>query len=214
MPLVEFKDAYVVDDLLPEDIAVEVFNELHSDKFWRQEWKSVSKKNASRLPPTQTIDNQWHWHREIWQDQSSLPEFDPEKQEQHPNMKKLWVAANEVLIETMGVSFLPVRAYANAHTYGVNGLPHKDDGDVTVIYYPCQDWDPVWEGGTALYTDDGIDCRRYCTYKFNRLFMFPAKTLHRAMPLTRDCTKLRTVIVFKCVMDTDHPTYEKFYNER
>ena len=200
----DFENAYVVDDLLPEDLAVEVSKELHSDQFWKSLWKSS--KNVT--------DGQWHWHREIWQDVPYMPEIDPEKEEDHPNIKKLWSAVSEVMLETMGVAFLPVRAYANAHTYGVNGLPHTDDGKITVIYYPCHDWDPIWEGGTALYTEDRKDCLRYCTYKFNRLFMFPAKTVHRAMPVTRDCTRLRTVIVFKCELDTEHPTYEKFYNEQ
>ena len=200
----KFENAYVVDDLLPHQQALDVSNELHSDRFWKSLWKSKAG----------TSEKQWHWHREIWQDGAHMPETNPENEEDHPNIKKLWSAVNEIMIESMGVAFLPVRSYANAHTYGVNGLPHKDDGDITVIYYPTQSWDPVWEGGTALYTEDGTDCLRYCTYKFNRLFMFPAHTVHRAMPVTRDCTKLRTVIVFKCNVDTEHPTYEKFYNEQ
>jgi len=200
----KFENAYVVDDLLPNDLALEVSNELHSDRFWKSMWKSSQK----------VTDGQWHWHREIWQDTSHMGEVDPEQEEDYPNIKKLWFAVNQVMIESMGVSFLPVRAYANAHTYGVNGLPHIDDGKITAIYYPSPDWDPVWEGGTALYTEDGVDCLRYCTYKFNRLFMFPAPTIHRAMPVTRDCTRLRTVIVFKCNLDTEHPTYEKFYNDQ
>ena len=198
----DFENAYVVDDLLPEDLAVEVSNELHSDEFWKSLWRSTRK---------DLTDGQWHWHREIWQDQTYMPEIDPDKEENYPNIKKLWSAVSEVMLESMGVAFLPVRAYANAHTYGVNGLPHTDDGIITVIYYPCQDWDPIWEGGTALYTEDRKDCLRYCTYKFNRLFMFPARTWHRGMPVTKECSILRRIVVFKCKMDITDPLYEKMY---
>ena len=32
------------------------------------------------------------------------------------------------------------RAYLNAHTYGIEPHIHRDDGDVTLIYYPRLDW--------------------------------------------------------------------------
>ena len=40
------------------------------------------------------------------------------------------------------------RAYLNAHTHGIEPHIHRDDGDVTFIYYPRMDWRPQWGGGT------------------------------------------------------------------
>ena len=197
------KQSIVIDNLLTEDIARNLSEEFHSDNYWRCNWHSSSKRDP----------DQWHWHREIWQDKKGLPEILPSEMEKHQSIKLLWDAVNDKLIQGYNLSFLPIRAYSNAHTYGLDGAPHTDDGEVTAIYYPVHDWDPEWEGGTALLTEDG-DCLQYCRYKFNRLFAFPAHTLHKAMPLTKKCNKLRTVIVFKWIGDVDHELYSRWYNEQ
>ena len=46
------------------------------------------------------------------------------------------------------------RAYLNAHTYGIEPHIHRDDGDVTLIYYPRLDWKIDWGGGTAIYDNE------------------------------------------------------------
>jgi len=194
--------SFVHDDLLEQDEAVNLSNEFHENKEWKTGWHSSSKRDP----------DQWHWHRSIWQDKSNMPEILEQEMNDDPQIKNLWEKTNQRLKDVFKQSFVPVRAYANAHTYGLDGGIHKDDGDVTAIYYPAQDWDPEWEGGTGLFTENG-DCIRYCRYRFNRLLAFPAKTLHKAMPLSKKCTRLRTVIVFKCIVDVNHELYSEWYRD-
>ena len=86
------------------------------------------------------------------------------------------------------------RIYMNAHTHGVEPVMHTDDGDFTMIYYPRMDWKPEWGGGTLI---DG----ELVPYVGNRLVVFDAYLPHMAMPVTRECYDLRSVIVFKCNRD-------------
>ena len=190
------------DGVLANDDAVTLSNRFHDDKEWRSNWSSSGKNDP----------HQWHWHRSIWQDQRNMSEVLENRMDEEPDIKVLWNNINEQLEKVYKQSFRPTRAYANAHTYGLDGRIHVDDGDVTAIYYPCQDWDPEWEGGTGLFTEDG-DCIKYCRYKFNRVLAFPAKTLHKAMPLSKKCMRLRTVIVFKCIVDVNHELYARWYSE-
>ena len=83
------------------------------------------------------------------------------------------------------------RIYLNAHTHGIEPVLHTDDGDFTMIYYPRMDWKPEWGGGTYI---DG----ELIPYVGNSLVIFDAHLHHMAMPVTRECYELRSVIVFKC----------------
>ena len=83
------------------------------------------------------------------------------------------------------------RIYCNAHTHGLEPHMHVDDGDFTMIYYPRLDWKTdAWGGGTLI---DG----RLVPYKGNRLVVFDAILPHKAMPVSRECYELRSVVVFK-----------------
>ena len=201
----KFSEAYVVDDLLSEEDAIAVSNEVDT-KNWQSYWRS----RPWHLD--RTLSSNWHWHNKLWGDLGNMGPISKEIMSKTPALHHLWLTISPIMLDVFKVSFFPVRAYSNAHTYGIIDDKHTDDGDITVIYYPNQNWDHNWEGGTALYSEDFTDCIRYCSYKFNRLFMFPAKTVHRGMPLTKECTELRRVIVFKCEMDSNHPLYEKMYN--
>ena len=86
------------------------------------------------------------------------------------------------------------RIYMNAHTHGIEPIMHKDDGDFTMIYYPRMDWKPEWGGGTLI---DG----QLVPYVGNSLVIFDAHLPHMAMPVSRECYELRSVIVFKCNRD-------------
>ena len=95
------------------------------------------------------------------------------------------------------------RAYMNAHTHGIEPHLHMDDGSYTMIYYPRLDWQREWEGGTIIYGKpisekwDDPEIEKHVKYKGNRLIVFPAKRPHQALPVSRQCYKLRTCIVFK-----------------
>ena len=201
----KFDNILVVDNLLEENLANKVSRELLDNKTWSSNWKSAKQKPGD--------PQQWHWHRSIWNDKRNMPELQECEMIDHPNISLLWKEASRALLDRFGFAFLPVRAYANAHTYGVDGAMHVDDGDITVIYYSSPNWKIEWEGGTALYNKAADDCIKYCSYKFNRLFAFPAGTRHKAMPVTKECNELRTVIVFKTIVDINHETYSKAYYE-
>jgi hypothetical protein len=98
------------------------------------------------------------------------------------------------------------RIYMNAHTHGIEPVMHKDDGDFTMLYYPRMDWKPEWGGGTLI---DG----ELVPYVGNRLVVFDAFLPHMAMPLPRECYELRTVIVFKTVVDGANRERLDFYKD-
>ena len=89
------------------------------------------------------------------------------------------------------------RVYCNSHTFGVEPHMHTDDGDLTMMYYPILDWEPEWLGGTAIWNDAGNEIDKYVNYIGNRLLVFDAKLNHQAMPVSRQCYRLRSVVVFK-----------------
>ena len=89
------------------------------------------------------------------------------------------------------------RAYLNAHTHGIEPHIHRDDGDMTFIYYPRMDWRIDWGGGTAIYDNDLNGITHHISYKGNRLIKFPANLPHQAQPVSRECYQLRTCVVFK-----------------
>ena len=89
------------------------------------------------------------------------------------------------------------RAYLNAHTHGIEPHIHRDDGDMTFIYYPRMDWKNEWGGGTVIYDNDVQNITHHINYKGNRLIKFPANLPHQAQPVSRECYQLRTCVVFK-----------------
>ena len=90
-----------------------------------------------------------------------------------------------------------IRVYCNGHTHGIEPHLHHDDGDFTMIYYPILDWKPEWLGGTVIWNNKNNEIDKYVNYIGNRLFVFDAKLPHQAMPVSRQCYRLRTCVVFK-----------------
>lgn len=88
------------------------------------------------------------------------------------------------------------RAYFNAITNFTEPHIHKDDGDVTFIYYSRMDWKNEWGGGTGIF-EDGVELTHHFEYKGNRLIMFPANISHQAQSVSKECYELRTCVVFK-----------------
>ena len=93
------------------------------------------------------------------------------------------------------------RMYMNAHTHGVEPHQHLDDGSVTMLYYPRLDWKKQWGGGTIIWDKNGTEIEKNSDYVGNRLIVFPAWRLHQALPVSRQCYQLRSVIVFKTHVD-------------
>lgn len=193
----------VIDNFI-DDVHANVFaDEAENQLLWKPSWN-------------EDLADGWLWHAPLDIDRQNplgtTQYIDVDSLEAH--QRALWEAASYAIHELTGVVHKPQRFYTNSHTFGQDGYIHTDDGDVTILYYPCKDWAIEWEGGTSFYNEDVTDCIGYAAYKFNRAVIFDAKIPHRAMPVTRSCYKLRSSVVFKSSMDTDHPTYEQWFNAR
>ena len=98
------------------------------------------------------------------------------------------------------------KCYLLGHTHGLEQQSHYDASDFTMIYYPKLDWKPEWGGGTLI---DG----QLVPYVGNRLVVFDAFLPHMAMPVPRECYELRSVIVFKTVVDGVNRERLDFYKD-
>ena len=158
----------------------------------------------------------WQWHYSIFQDTPVMPVATNHDIRdislKNPYIIKLWNQIQKKINDSLDYKCDFTRAYINAHTYGTDGMIHSDDGNYTAIYYPLLKWNIEWEGGTCFYNKDETDVIHYNAYVPNRLVVFDANIPHRAMPVTKDCYKLRPVVVFKCVIDVNSEQYaRKFY---
>ena len=95
----------------------------------------------------------------------------------------------------------PMRVYANAHTYGVEGSVHIDDPDAenyfSTVYYAHPVWSHQWAGDTVFYSADGQDIVRSIHPKPGRAVTFPGAIPHCARAPSRECNELRISIVMK-----------------
>ena len=88
-----------------------------------------------------------------------------------------------------------IRVYANGQTAGQSGLPHRDDGDLTFLYYPSVDM--VGMGGNLLFLDENYEPTNVIGYQSNRGVFFPAKILHYAEAPSRFYNGLRISVAWK-----------------
>ena len=177
----------IYDNVLEDHIAELIFMQM-KDVYWKYDYDSkkggVNKHWHVFCGETeeQAIENGFDWIVQLWQTIFYKYDF-----------------KNTYTIERFK------RIYLNAHTHGIEPHEHTDDGDFTMIYYPRLDWKKDWGGGTVVGDE-------LVPYVGNRLIVFDAKTPHQAMPVSRQCYELRSVIVFKCYVQLDTsklPKYEK-----
>ena len=67
-----------------------------------------------------------------------------------------------------------IRCYANGQTATQSGVPHKDDGDITILYFPTP-W-VHYIGGHLYFGHNNLE--KTVEYKQNRLVKFPANIMH------------------------------------
>lgn len=92
-----------------------------------------------------------------------------------------------------------VRQYANGHTYGQGGRPHRDDersDTYTLLYYPVPEWRPEWEGETVFYDQRG-EIARTVMPATNRAIVFDSRLSHAVRPPSRFFGGLRITVAFK-----------------
>lgn len=91
-----------------------------------------------------------------------------------------------------------LRCYSNAHTYGIEGYPHKDSNrsaDKTILVYINKDWHKEWAGETVVYDGNAIIASQLP--KYNTGLMFNGNQTHAARPPSRICPELRITLMFK-----------------
>jgi len=95
----------------------------------------------------------------------------------------------------------PLRVYANAHTYGVEGAVHRDSLDRknywTTVYFAHSKWKISWGGELVFYDDIENEIIRAVYPRPGRLVIFPGALRHCARGLSRECPDLRVSIVIK-----------------
>jgi hypothetical protein len=207
---------FVFDDVLDLPEHQNLFNYLKTLR-WTSEWSS-----STHTGGLNREDPIWHWNYSFFQVRGGMPAITPEEYQKlsvdHPAVIALWEKVSEIIKQHLG-KFNILRLYSNCNPYGNSGYPHIDDGDYTMVYYPCVKWDSTWEGGTCFYEgtqdkENEYDAIRYVSYKPNRLIIFPAHVPHRGMPVDRRCYVPRYVIAMKLQRDVNDPEYMKqYYNK-
>ena len=86
-----------------------------------------------------------------------------------------------------------LRCYANGQTATQSGVPHKDDGDTTILYFPTP-WAHYIGGHLHFYGEGLTDT---IEYKQNRLVLFPANLTHYAGAPDKTYRDLRVSLAFK-----------------
>ena len=93
------------------------------------------------------------------------------------------------------------RIYANGQTALQHGAPHRDDGDVTFLYYPNPVWDDAWNGSLLFLSGrssrGGRKVAHSVQYKPNRGLLFPANLAHCADAPSKSFTGLRVSLAYK-----------------
>jgi len=202
------KEIITFDDVLPLDTHQKLYEHIKSLHL-SNEWSSNRNKDAA-----------WHWNYVFHNSKQFMPAMDQPQYEtlkvKHPYVAELWDNVSQAAKSSVG-ALEPLRIYMNCNPYGTNGYIHRDDGELTAIYYPCTKWEIEWEGGTCFYEESNgsYDAMKYVSYRPNRLILFRAKIPHRAMPVDRLCRLPRYIIAMKLQVDVNDSDYaERFYNEK
>jgi len=178
----------VWDDAAPRDLQIRLAG-LMDLNIWRYGWK------ASR---EQTAYGFWHSHFGGDDNDAAITdcEHDLVGRPLVSPVLELW----RMLQAGPLLGHVPVRVYANAHTYGGDGHLHRDQtapGHFTTIYYAHTEWHPNWAGETVFFNEAGDEIVKAVFPKPGRLVHFPGNIQHAARSPGRECPALRSVVVFK-----------------
>jgi len=178
----------VHENVVPTELQREILKLVRSP-IWAYGWKSIKDHDRYCF---------WHAHFAGGDDKCT----DSCEQELDGNdiakpINELW----KYLASDLLKGHVPLRAYANGHTYGVEGYIHTDSDDkenyFTTIYYAHGIWDMNWAGETVFYSADTGEITKAVHPKPGRVIMFRGATPHVARSPSRECPELRISIVFK-----------------
>jgi len=114
-------------------------------------------------------------------------------------VSRLWERARAHCEKQADKPLRVVRQYANGHTYGQGGRPHRDDvraGTYTLLYYPMPVWKNHWEGETMFVDQQGEVITAVKPHP-NRAVFFDSRILHYGKAPGRAFPGLRVTIAFK-----------------
>jgi SM-20-related protein len=182
------QELQILDDLVPMHLQHRL-SALMERNIWRYGWKSAN---------TQTAHFFWHSHFAGDNDDGGEASCEAELRGRAliAPVLQLW----ELVHSTLAVGHLPVRVYANGHTYGCDGHVHTDSdrpGHFTALYYAHPNWEANWGGETMFFDAARSDAVRSAFPRPGRLVFFNGNIPHVARSPSRDCPALRSVIVFK-----------------
>lgn len=191
-------EIFVQDDAVPFEVQQQLL-ELIRQPIWRYGWRSA--KNQDRFCF-------WHAHF-AGGDGRNRVDCSPEL-ENNPGAAAVF-ALWKFLSAGMLRGHQPIRVYANAHTYGVEGYIHTDSLDeenyFTTIYYAHPVWRTNWSGEILFYGPDRAEIIKAVYPRPGRLISFRGSIPHSAHAPSRDCPELRVSIVVKtqlAVNDAKH----------
>jgi SM-20-related protein len=160
---------------------------LLAQPIWRYGWRSDPRRNRFAY---------WHVHfagghggsrRGCERELAAFPALRP--------IHRLWQRLSKSVLR----GHEPVRVYANAHTYGVEGYVHVDNDDTenyfSTIYYAHERWNRNWAGETVFYSGQDIVCSVHP--RPGRVVSFHGALPHCARAPSRECPELRVSVVFK-----------------
>lgn len=174
------KNIYRVDNLVPDHVLEDVEREL-SGCGWKYGWQS-------------NLNVQFgHWHHDFFSE-AGAHSTDPIERQLPESILSVW---NVIRARCIPDAVL-LRVYANGHTYGTDGYPHKDghtDDGRTVVLYLNRHWKMGWAGELVFFEREEIVAA--VLPKYGRAVIFPSTCVHAARSVSRICPALRMCLVFK-----------------
>lgn len=182
-------DVQVHDNLVPEALQRDL-TYMVSKPIWKYGWRS-NKHN----------DRFCFWNAHFGGKGSESRESCEEELMQAEGAARAFYRLWAVLKEGPLKGHVPLRAYANAHTYGVEGYVHRDTDDpdnyFSTLYYAHPKWQPNWSGETVFFDEDQRTIVKSVYPHPGRVVTFPGYMLHRAHAPSRECPDLRVSLVLK-----------------
>lgn len=178
----------IFDDAVGEDVRMDILR-LVRRPIWAYGWKSIRESDRYGF---------WHAHFAggAERDEDDCSDALANNAAAAP-IHALWMHLSRTCLK----GHVPVRVYANAHTYGVEGYVHVDSVDevnhFTTIYYAHGAWDNNWAGETIFYSADAEDITQAVYPRPGRIAIFRGATPHVARSVSRDCPELRITVVIK-----------------
>lgn len=169
------------DDGIPNDLLAECIAEVER-RGWQYGWRSNKMLGFG------------HWNIVL---SDSKIEREEVYHEVPQCIRDLWDYIQPRFMPTTPVL---VRAYANAHTYGVEGYIHRDSKfstDETCVIYYEPDWKPEYAGETIFLNEEEDDIIKAVLPKYGRMTIFPGNIKHAGRGVSRICPVARRVLVLK-----------------